>query len=277
MQFSLQFHYMISYAPLQAYYSALIFAPETSLVRRTFVNQVQQEVELLSTREVDWEACRGMEWDHSNCVRALAFSPDGQLVASASDDSTARVWEAATGICRSTLEGHSDYIRAVVFSPDGQLVASASDDWTVRVWEVSGTYCSTLEGHNDWVTAVAFSPDGQLIVSSSDDQTVRVWDVVTGKCRSTMETHSQLITAVAFSSDGKILHTNVGDFPSTVPLPSWQKKQPFNIQVQDQWILRNQQRFLWIPDHYRIHVIAVHEDIVCLGMKSGRVVLLRVH
>ncbi|EMD84653.1 hypothetical protein COCHEDRAFT_1088710, partial [Bipolaris maydis C5] len=70
---------------------------------------------------------------HSNLVRVVVFSPDGQLVALASDDSTVRVWETATGQCRSVLEGHSYVVSAVVFSPDGQLVASASSDRTVRV------------------------------------------------------------------------------------------------------------------------------------------------
>jgi WD40 repeat protein len=61
---------------------------------------------------------------HSGTVNAVVFSPDGQLVASASGDITVRVWETATGQCRSVLEGHSGSVNAVVFSPDGQLVAS---------------------------------------------------------------------------------------------------------------------------------------------------------
>ena len=114
---------------------------------------------------------------HSMQVCAVAFSPDGKLIAPASVDMTVRLWNTATGAPRATLEGHSNEVSAVAFSPDSKLIASASGDTTVRLWD-SATRAAraTRGGHSQWVSAVAFSPDGKLIASASEDMTIRLWD-----------------------------------------------------------------------------------------------------
>ena len=107
----------------------------------------------------------------------MAFSPDGQRLASASFDQTVKVWDARTGQESLTLKGHTSLVRSVAFSPDGQRLASASWDQTVKVWDArTGQESHTLKGHTGQVLSVAFSPDGQRLASASEDQTVKVWD-----------------------------------------------------------------------------------------------------
>jgi WD40 repeat protein len=116
--------------------------------------------------ESDWNACLQTPEGHSNAVWSVAFSPDDQQLASASDDGTVKIWNAVTGQCLRTLEGRS---------PDGQHLASASDDRTVKIWNtVTGQWLRTLEGHRRGVLSVAFSFDGQRLASASGDGTVTI-------------------------------------------------------------------------------------------------------
>lgn len=156
---------------------------------------------------------------HTDPVQALAFSPDGGLLASGSGgyavsgegDNSVRLWETSTGREVHTLVGHKAKVNAVAFSPDGSLLASGSGhlgpgDNTIRLWETStGRERRVLEGHTDEVRAVAFSPDGSQLASASRDNTIKLWDVHAGREVRTLRGHTGPLTDIAFAPDGRYL------------------------------------------------------------------------
>ena len=114
---------------------------------------------------------------HTDRVRSVAFSPDGNKIASGSWDDTIRLWDTNTGEQLQTLTGHTDDVNSVAFSPDGNTIASASDDYTIRLWNAhTGEQLQTLTGHTSPSYSVAFSPDGNTIASGSWDGTVLLWE-----------------------------------------------------------------------------------------------------
>jgi WD40 repeat protein/DNA-binding winged helix-turn-helix (wHTH) protein len=145
-------------------------------------------------------------------IPAVAFSPQGEILAAGTFDGPIRFWRVADGQLLLACEGHAGYVWSVAFSPDGRRLVSGSIDHTVGVWDSnSGQRLYTLQGHTDAVRSVAFSPDGDSLVSGSDDQTVRLWDVQTGQQLKTLKGHTNTVNAVAFSPDGRILASGSGD------------------------------------------------------------------
>jgi WD40 repeat protein len=142
-------------------------------------------------------------------VTAVAFSPDGGLLATGSTDRTARVWDAASGQERLRVT-HDEGVAAVAFSPDGRLLATGSFDPAGRVWDAASGQERLRVTHDGAVWAVAFSPDGRLLATGSADQTARVWDAASGQERARV-IHDAAVAAVAFSPNGRLLATGSAD------------------------------------------------------------------
>jgi WD40 repeat protein len=144
---------------------------------------------------------------HRNAITAVAWSPDGKRIASASYDRTVQVWDAVTGHLFVTYSGHRNWVSAIAWSPDGKYIASASFDRTVQVWDAAtGRRLLTYHGHTDTVASVAWSPDGSRLASASYDKTVQVWTLGKSGRGDTLFTyhgHFSWVTAVAWSPDGK--------------------------------------------------------------------------
>ena len=142
---------------------------------------------------------RGVAW-------SVAFSPDGSLLASASEDKKVRLWDARSWKLTRTLDGHEEGVNSVAFSQDGKIIASASNDKTVKLWDAqNASTLKTLTGHTDEVYFVAFSPDSRLLASAAKDKTIKLWNTQSGRELRTLTGHRDVVWAVAFSSDGKIL------------------------------------------------------------------------
>lgn len=144
---------------------------------------------------------------HAEMVRALAFSPDGTILAAGGGKpgrgGEVKLWNVADGSLARTMEGHKDNVLGLAFSPDGKRLVTAGYDKTLIIWDVeTGAAAQTLSNHVDAVYCVAWSPDGSRIASGAGDRTVKVWDAAGGTLLQTISDALDVVLAVAFSPSG---------------------------------------------------------------------------
>jgi WD40 repeat protein/serine/threonine protein kinase len=139
-------------------------------------------------------------------VFALAYHPDGRLLAAAGDDGMIRLWETDTRRLVRLLVGHGGPVRGLAWSPRGRFLASAGDDGAVRLWEAaSGLLLRTCRGHKGSVQAVAWSPDGKTLAGGGRDGVVQRWNAADGLPLPQTLVQQGPVEAVAWSPDGKLL------------------------------------------------------------------------
>ncbi|MCU0546208.1 MAG: NB-ARC domain-containing protein [Oscillatoriaceae cyanobacterium Prado104] len=138
--------------------------------------------------------------EHSGWVRSVIFSPDGEVLASASSDRTIKLWDYQTGECLRTYTGHQGSVYSIAFSPTGDLIVSGSGDRTVKFWDCYSDNCiKTLYGQTNEVCCVAFNPDDRTIACVSLDQTMRLWDYQSGECLKSWYGNTDWALPVSFS------------------------------------------------------------------------------
>jgi len=144
-------------------------------------------------------------------VNSVAFSPDGQYVASGSSDRSLKVWRIVDSTLVSNRFDHTERVNAVAFSPNGQWLATGSADNTAKLYRTSNWALErTFTGHPDDIPSIAFSPDSAGLATGSWDQTIRLWNVNDGSLAFSLA-HGSNVHSVAFASDGATLASGARD------------------------------------------------------------------
>ena len=156
---------------------------------------------------------------HTLFVYCVALCADGERVVSGSQDTTAKVWNVATGQTLCTFTNHTCGVLCVaLFSDDTRAITGGgANDKTVRIWEIStGVEERVFTGHSGGVFAVAVTPDSSTVVSASGDHTIRLWNVASGQCENVLTGHEDQVWCVALSPDGQRLVSGSHDKSITV-------------------------------------------------------------
>ncbi len=158
---------------------------------------------------VPYEKSHAILKGHTKKINVLAFTPNGKMIASGSDDGTIRLWDTGTGI--QLLSIPSSKTNALAFSKDSKILAS-SNPVNIQLWDVdTGTQLTSFRGHSDSATVLALSTDSKILASGSRDGKIRLWDIPTNTELTTFKGHVDRVNILSFSSDDRMLASGSTD------------------------------------------------------------------
>ncbi|OQE16196.1 hypothetical protein PENSTE_c025G10455 [Penicillium steckii] len=205
-RFVLRIRHIVNEAPLQLYCSGLVFAPQMTIVRKQFANDIPFWITQLPKVDDEWSEELQTLNGHSGPVISIAFSPDGRTLASGSDDQTLRLWDVTTGQVLEAVKGSVSAV-AVAFSPDGRMLAVAFSGFgksEIRILDpITGEIEQSFD-HPSRMKSIALSPDGQFLAVSTHDRKVRLWELETLQLRETFEGKWQ-VGSVDISPNGNFM------------------------------------------------------------------------
>jgi WD40 repeat protein len=135
-------------------------------------------------------------------ILAIAYSPDGKLLAASDTNGEIRLWSVRDGQFLLTCSGHSNWVRSIQFSPDSRYLASSSDDRRIKIWDLQDGSCVKTIGDGIHTLGFSFSPDGRYLASGSANNLIYYWDLHTGNCIRQFEGHQDWSMVVKFHPDG---------------------------------------------------------------------------